>query len=74
MGNERSKLGGEGGRATQLIGTLDPSGGFTPEQTLQLWRIYDTTGEGKLLKPDALRFFKSIVSRMKALGQVTMPA
>jgi len=81
MGNERSKphqgvshtnrqgAAGEN-RALQLINALDPTGGFTPEQTLTLWRAYDTTGSGKLQQNEALKFFKAIVTRMKALGQL----
>ena len=57
-------------RALSLISSLDPSGGFTPEQTLTLWRAYDTTGNGQLQRPEALKFFRAIVERLKELGQL----
>jgi len=57
-------------RAKQLIDAIDPSGGFTEQQALELWRAYDTTGSGRLRRSEALKFFKAIVSRMKVLGQV----
>merc|ERR1712216_73492 len=57
-------------RAKQLINTLDPTGGFTEQQALELWRAYDTTGSGRLTRQEALKFFQAIVSRMKVLGQL----